>query len=202
VDLNNRATPVFTDDSGTRARIVQWVARALCAVVAMGVGALIVSLAMHVPLPGVGRNLALPGLPGSHGSIRDGASDNGGSSPVRVAAPDPIPGSGMTVQATSDMRSFRTPGSHRTADSPSPHPTGNATTRPPGRTPTRPPGRTPTTHPRPGTPNPHSAAHTPNPHSMAAHTPNPHSTAAKSRRVFRPHPPGSTPATHHRKKRG
>jgi hypothetical protein len=194
VELNHRATPVFTDDSGTRARITQWMARVLCGVVAVAVGALIVSLAMHVPLPGLGRNLAVPGFGGSHGSTRDGASDNGGSGLAGVSASGPNIGSAVIFRATPGSQSFATRSSHSTPRTPNPHPTG--------RTPmTRPPGRTPTTHPKPGTPNPHSAGHRPNPHSTA-HKPNLHSTAAKSRRALRPHFPGSRPATHHVKKPG
>lgn len=203
MELNQRATPVFTDDSGTRARIMQWTARALCGVVALAVGAVVVSLVMHVPLPGLGGNLAVPGLGGSHGSVRDGASENGGYSAAGIAASDPNLVSAVIVQATPDAQSVATRSSHSTPGTRNPTPTG--------RTPiTRPPGRTPATNPTPKEANPHSRAHQPNPHSMAArpnphsttHKPNPHATAAKSRRAPRPHSPGSRPATQHGKKRG
>ena len=87
------ATPVFTDRSGWRARVFQWLARALCAGCAMVGVAIAFTLVTHVPLPGLGGILAPPTANGASKAARDGRAqsqptlDNGlgaGLHPVAV----------------------------------------------------------------------------------------------------------------------
>ena len=48
------ALPVFVDATGRRTRLVQWVARGVCAAAVVVVGAVAFTLLTHVPLPGLG----------------------------------------------------------------------------------------------------------------------------------------------------
>src|SRR3954447_1085253 len=52
------ALPVFVDATGRRARVVQWLARGVCAAVAVVAAAVGVTLLTTVPLPGLGGLLA------------------------------------------------------------------------------------------------------------------------------------------------
>ena len=61
VERQDGGRPVFTDDSGTRARVSRRVVRALCGLVALGVVAVVLSAALHITLPGLDHPLALPG---------------------------------------------------------------------------------------------------------------------------------------------
>jgi hypothetical protein len=47
-------TPVFNDDSGRRARVLTWLARAACLCFVLVVGAVAFTLLTRVPLPGLG----------------------------------------------------------------------------------------------------------------------------------------------------
>lgn len=60
MDTPRAKTPVFTDESGKRVIVLQWVARGLCACVVMVGVALAVTLVTHVPLPGLGGHLTPP----------------------------------------------------------------------------------------------------------------------------------------------
>ena len=48
-------TPVFTDESGRRVTVLQWVARGLCACLVLVGAAIAIAMVTHVPLPGLGR---------------------------------------------------------------------------------------------------------------------------------------------------
>jgi hypothetical protein len=52
------ATPIFTDDSGRRATVVQWLARGVCGTSVVVAGAVVLTLTTHVPLPGLDRILS------------------------------------------------------------------------------------------------------------------------------------------------
>jgi hypothetical protein len=57
-------TPVFNDDSGRRARILTWLARAACLCFVLVVGAIAFTLLTRVPLPGLGGLLPQEAGPG------------------------------------------------------------------------------------------------------------------------------------------
>ncbi len=50
--------PIFTDESGRRATVVQWLARGVCGASLVVAGAVAFTLTTHVPLPGLDRILS------------------------------------------------------------------------------------------------------------------------------------------------
>ncbi len=53
VETLRATTPVFTDESGRRATVLQWVARGLCACFVLVAAAIAFTMVTHVPLPGL-----------------------------------------------------------------------------------------------------------------------------------------------------
>jgi hypothetical protein len=72
--LSASATPVFTDDSGTRAAVLQWVARSLCACCVLVGAAIAFTLVTHVSLPGLGGILAPLTTNNAPRAARDGTA--------------------------------------------------------------------------------------------------------------------------------
>jgi hypothetical protein len=75
------ASPVFVDATGRRARVVQWLARGVCATVVIAAGAVGFTLLTNVPLPGLGGLLApgdspRPPTSGSSTSEQSRAADD------------------------------------------------------------------------------------------------------------------------------
>jgi hypothetical protein len=58
VEPQQLTTPVFADESGTRAAVLQWLARGICACFVLVSGAVALTLATDVPLPGLGGLVA------------------------------------------------------------------------------------------------------------------------------------------------
>lgn len=58
VEAQRETTPVFSDESGTRAAVLQWLARGICASFVLVSGAVAFTLATDVPLPGLGGLVA------------------------------------------------------------------------------------------------------------------------------------------------
>src|SRR6476661_4299742 len=61
VDVPQAASPVFTDDSGRRLTLLQWLARAFCLAVVLAMVGLGFTLLTRVPLSGLGG--LLPAAP-------------------------------------------------------------------------------------------------------------------------------------------
>jgi len=95
VEALRAKTPVFTDESGRRVTVLQWVARGLCACLVLVGAAVAIAMVTHVPLPGLGR-LAPPTSDSAPGAARDATADGGsaldagltaGSNPRAVDGP-------------------------------------------------------------------------------------------------------------------
>jgi len=198
VGLGHGATPVFTDDSGRRAKVLQWVVRGFCGLLTVAGGAVVLSLVLHVPLPGLDHPLVFPWGDQPDGAGSGVTSEDVGSARTRGDASDPSSasysaGTGGTVRnavvdllapegtagtkAVPSMKSSSTPNAH-SAGSPNAHSSAG----------------TPNAHSSAGTPNAHSSAGTPNVHSSVG-TPNAHSTSPATRRAVPTQAPGSPPAT-------
>src|SRR3954467_4232097 len=151
---NASTTPVFTDLSGRRARLLTWLARGAVAAFALVAGAVAFTLLTHVSLPGLGgpppdrpeapaRSTDARANPG----IRAGLGD-GPVGPVTAhAAEDAAP-----IAATVEDRGAAAPlSASRSVAAPSAHPATQATA-PASRPPTTSPGTpTPSSTPSPAT---------------------------------------------------
>jgi len=192
-------TPVFTDESGRRASVFQWVARGVCACFVLVAGAVAFTLTTQVPLPGLDRILSPGAGPDASQTARDSARV--GRSTL---------GAGLTAGSTDEIASGRTavslaagvarPGVTRTASQVVGGPAR------PQQTTAAAPAADPTTSP-PATANPDASAHNANanPHAAAkssnssvratpgtTKTPNPQAVAARAK----PKPSqGLTPAS-------
>ena len=67
-------TPVFTDESGRRVTVLQWVARGLCATFVLVGVAVAFTLVTHVPLPGLGGLLGPSTTDSAPGAAREGTA--------------------------------------------------------------------------------------------------------------------------------
>src|SRR5882757_8858641 len=96
-------TSVFTDDSGTRQRLITWTVRTVIAVIAIAGLAIGLSLATGVPLPTPAGPLHLPGIGGSapHGS--SGSADESGIEQA-PSVPTPASPSATSTPNTSQGR--------------------------------------------------------------------------------------------------
>jgi hypothetical protein len=151
-------TSVFTDDSGTRARVITWTVRSAIALIMLAGLAVTFSLVTGVPLPTPVGPLDLPGTSESHAST--GSSDQ--AAPVIPAAPVTTPSAsatsnpaaiqaGPTSAAGTPRRASSRPSSTSSAPTATPTPTptkapaskanhGVASTKAPRATPTHLPG--------------------------------------------------------------
>ena len=107
VERQDGGRPVFTDDSGTRARVSRRVVRALCGLVALGVVAVVLSAALHITLPGLDHPLALPGAkkattpaPRVPRDVEQPLATTGATTAAEAAAPTTGPTSGPTTGPT------------------------------------------------------------------------------------------------------
>ena len=183
-------TTVFTDDSGTRAKVFHWATRGACGVLAATGGAVALSLALHVPLPGLG----LPELPWS--TVPQTAL-----SPSPTAEPTAPAGVELAERRVLDVRETRggdaTRATHAAKATASPA-EGNtpAAAVTPAAAPSSPASGS---APAPSsTPAPQSSGGTPNEHAADAATNHPKPASAKSqgkgRRATPTHAPGSPPS--------
>ena len=139
---------VFTDDTGTRARALQWATRGLVALLALGAGAVVFSLITQVTLPGLDGPISLPGL--SHPADRQTQQP---PSPQPTDTSSPVAVNGQPVDQPGVPGSKPSGGSGPSA--------GSSTTPGAGTTSAPPPSALPTP----------SKTHSPNPHSNASNAP-------------------------------
>lgn len=173
MDLNH-PSPVFTDDTGTRARRARRLVRGssgLCAVAGLVV---LLSMLLGVPLPGLDP---LPwtkhaegarSVPATfrHQPVRRAAGAV--TSLAKAAAPVLPANTGGTASAARSHSAGQRPSSSTSS------PAGSrASSAPASASPTVP---GPTPHPAAGTPNAHATSRSPNAHATSQ-SPNPHSTA-------------------------
>ncbi|MCW2857888.1 MAG: hypothetical protein JWR52_3503 [Marmoricola sp.] len=149
-------TSVFTDDSGTRERLITWTVRSVIGLIVIAVLGVGFSLATGVPLPTPVGPLRLHGSSAPHDTT--GAADQagpqvpGGPAAVNPAAPDRL-GTGPTTSPTQGPGTTQpgrsTSGATSTPTLPVPSPTkttaakanhGVAATTAPRATPTHAPG--------------------------------------------------------------
>jgi hypothetical protein len=74
VETLRAKTPVFTDESGRRLTVLQWVARGLCACFVLVGTAIAFTLVTHVPLPGLGGIMSPPATDSAPGAAREGTA--------------------------------------------------------------------------------------------------------------------------------
>lgn len=156
--------PIFTDETGTRATVVQWLARGLCLSCALVAGAVAFTMLTHVPLPGLGGLLepgktASPLPSGRHGSEPDD----------RVVTGEVSSGSTVQDRSTGTQRVASTavrdrPGAASATDSRgeagAQTPSHAEATHPPA------PANTPDDNTSTKGPSPHATTKSPNPHSV------------------------------------
>jgi len=157
---------VFTDDSGTRARWVQWAARGLLGLVVLAGAAVLFSLLTSVTLPGLDGPVHLPGT-SKH-------KNPAGEEQPPAIVPGSTPTSTPTGSLVDSTVTAATTGSGSTGR-PGAGPTGRPSSRP-----TSGPTATPTTH---------------GPTAHPTRTPNPKSNASSAPRATPTHVPGSPAPT-------
>lgn len=153
-------TSVFTDDSGTRTRLVSWTVRGGISVIVLAVLAITVSLITGVPLPTPVGPLNLPGSSAEHaptGSGDEASQQLPEAPPARIgpsasSAPTPaaVPASTRSTKGSSSTQHAKSaPQPTSTPAVPVPTPTrspgskanhGVASTKSPRATPTHKPG--------------------------------------------------------------
>ena len=181
VERQDGGRPVFTDDSGTRARVSRRVVRALCGLVALGVVAVVLSAALHITLPGLDHPLALPGAkkattpaPRVPRDVEQPLATTGATTAAEAAAPTTGPTTGPTTSRLTSSpvvagveTSAPAPVVARATAPParrSPTARPSAVLRPhPGSPSARPQPATPTSHPAPPSRPPSAATPTPRP---------------------------------------
>lgn len=100
MDVDSGTGPVFTDDSGRRAAVVQWMARGVSLYLVLVVGTLALTLATRVSLPGLDRPL-LPVIVGGLHDAAVGQLDGKTLSPASASAPDPVSYKGPVTESAS-----------------------------------------------------------------------------------------------------
>jgi hypothetical protein len=188
VERQDGGRPVFTDDSGTRARVSRRVVRALCGLVALGVVAVVLSAALHITLPGLDHPLALPGAkkattpaPRVPRDVEQPLATTGATTAAEAAAPTTGPTSGPTTGPTTSRLTSSPVVAGVETSAPAPV-VARATAPPARRSPTarpsavlRPHPGSPSARPQPATPTSHPAPPS-RPPSAATPTPRPRAT--------------------------
>ena len=108
-------TSVFTDDSGTRRRLLIWTVRGIIAAIALAAAAIVFTLVTHVSLPVLGGPLADRGNGGA--SVRGGAGsggDNGTDSDPAAPSQSPTAESSDAASRTGSSQNTGSTGSGST----------------------------------------------------------------------------------------
>jgi hypothetical protein len=110
VPAHRETTPVFTDDSGRRARALQWAARGLCGVFVVLAGAVGLSLVTHVALPGLGGLLPPQAQPRHQADGGPRAAGTSAADPSDAVDPSAAPQTKPEASATSSAGATRAAG--------------------------------------------------------------------------------------------
>lgn len=203
--------PIFSDDSGRRAAILQWLARGVCGVSVVVAGAVAFTLTTHVPLPGLDRilsprggaeaGLTIRAVPTEADSLGFGRSLSLARRVASAASPAAATGHARTGASTSDQVA-RVP-SRRTATTPQATAQPSATSEPQGASQGAGPSNPHAVAKGANSGNPRAAAKGSN--SSARATPGPgksaqaHASTARAK-AKQPGPPAGTPARPKKKK--